>query len=744
MLVSPSRGLFFRGLRFLFLAAFFWAAESAFSGSFDAARAGTPEETGSAAALECFRKGIAAFRQGQFGEAVKWIRQSSLDVAPVWEEYGRYYLARSLLELGRPSEALEETGRFLKRFAESPLLDRVKVLEAEALLATGAFGAAREACLSLLGTRDRAGVRLLLGQALEAQGELSAALEQYLQVRRNWPLSLEDRQARKRQNEILSRHPGFDARGPVASRLEEAFLCTQEQAFEEALVLYRALLAAPLDAEAEREARAGLIRALVRTGRVADSVKELDLLTKRYPGSQEAVGSMLSVGSALWNRNQRTEAFSLLRTLLENHTDTEEARQASFAMGRILMEEGDLREAVEQFRRTRFLFPKTAIEAEASWWEGWCLYLLGEYRACVRHLKECLERGLWPANGVERNRALYWQARCLEKSGDPETGRVLYGEILKEGPADYYGILAEKRRIGGPFVLGFEGSPDPKILSALQAPPLSCRVPDSVLPVLIEVGLAREAAERLDWLRLKPGLRDLPAEQWIESYGWAGAYRNALQIALPLWSALRLAEFREAPAFLTQIPAAVRLGVYPLAYWDLVRNLCVERGLDPFLVLGLMKQESLFVPDIASPAGAVGLMQIMPATASTVARELGLAGFRTALLEEPEVNLRIGTAYLARLVERYGAWWPRVLAAYNAGPDAVERWRAAMPEAEQDEFVESISYRETRVYVRKVLEGWFWYRKLYGGSQDVTGNSEAWPAPGERTAADSGAGERSN
>ncbi len=729
MLVSLPRGLLFR-LRFLFLAAFFLAAESACSGSFCAALARTPEETDPATAIECFRKGMAAFRQGRFGQAVDWFRQSDLEGAPPLEEYGRYYLVRSLLELGRPSEALEEAGRFLKRFPESPVLDRVRILEAEALLATGAFGAAQEACRALLKTQDRADVRFLLGQALEAQGALSAALEQYLRVRRNWPLSSEGRRAKKRQREILSRQPGLDTRGPVASRLEEAALCMGEQAFEEALGLYRDLLAAPLEGPVEREVRAGLIRALVRTGRVADSQKELDLLAKRFPGSREAVGSMLSVGSALWNRNEHAQALSLLRTLLEDHTDTEEARQASFRMGRILMEQGNLREGIEQFRRTRFLFPNTATEAEAGWWEGWCWYLLGDYRTCARHLRECLERGLWPANGVERNRALYWEARCLEKSGDPETGRNRYGEILREGPADYYGILAEKRLIAGPLALGFDGPPDSKILTALQAPPLSCRVPDSVLPVLIDVGLAREAAERLDWLRLKPGLRDLPAEHWIESYAWAGAYRNALQIALPLWPAVRLAELREAPAFLTQIPAAVRLGVYPLAYWDLVRNLCAERGLDPFLVLGLMKQESLFVPDIASPAGAVGLMQIMPATASTVARELGLPGFRAALLEDPEINLRIGTAYLASLVQRYGAWWPRVLAAYNAGPDAVERWKAAMPEAEQDEFVEIISYRETRIYVRKVLEGWFWYRKLYAGSQVVTEHSEPWAGPG--------------
>lgn len=698
------------------------AAASGFSLCLEPVRAQPLGETGQAASLDRFREGLSAFRQGRFSEAAEWIRQSGLETAPSWEEYGRYYLMQSLRQSGRPSEALEEARRFLKRFPESPLLDRVKVVEAECLVETRAFGAAREACQALLGIRDRAGVRLLLGQALEAQGGLSAALEQYLRVRRNWPLSPEARQAKKRQHQILSTQPDLDARGPVASRLEEAFLSLQEQAYEEALALYRALLAGPLEAEAERKARAGLTRALLRTGRVADAQKELDLLNKRFPGSLEAVGTMFSVGSALWNRNQPAHAFPILRMLLENHTDTQEAQRASFMMGRILLEQGNLSEAIEQFRRTRFLFPRTATEAEAGWWEGWCLYLLGEYGTCARHLRECLVRGLWP-EGVERNRALYWEARCLEKSGGPEAGRALYREILRDGPADYYGILAENRLRGGPFALGFDGPPDPRILLSLSAPQFSCRVPDPVLPVLIDVGLARDAAERLDWLRIRPGLQDLPAEHWIESYVWAGAYPKALRIALPLWSPLRLTELQEKLDVLAQIPVVVRHGVYPLAYWDLVRDRCLERGLDPFLVLGLMKQESLFVPDISSPAGAVGLMQIMPATGSLVARELGLAGFRTALLEDPEVNLRIGTAYLSGLVERFRACWPRVLAAYNAGPEAVERWKEAMPAAEQDEFVEGISYKETRIYVRKVLEGWFWYRKLYGDSIMVLGNS---------------------
>jgi soluble lytic murein transglycosylase len=119
-----------------------------------------------------------------------------------------------------------------------------------------------------------------------------------------------------------------------------------------------------------------------------------------------------------------------------------------------------------------------------------------------------------------------------------------------------------------------------------------------------------------------------------------------------------------------------------------------------------------------SRAGAVGLMQIMPATAERIGRAAGVPD-AAARLEDPGSNITLGAYYLGWLLSRYEGRVALALAAYNAGEDAVDRWRGEMPAAilsEEDAFIEEISYRETRNYVKKVLKSYNIYLRLYSSS----------------------------
>jgi soluble lytic murein transglycosylase len=135
------------------------------------------------------------------------------------------------------------------------------------------------------------------------------------------------------------------------------------------------------------------------------------------------------------------------------------------------------------------------------------------------------------------------------------------------------------------------------------------------------------------------------------------------------------------------------------------------------LLLAVARQESQFDPSAISPAGARGLMQLMPATARAVARELEIAFRADALLAEPAYNLRLGAHYLSRQLERFGE--PALaLAAYNAGPGRVEAWLAQYGDPRGRgrhalvDWIERIPFRETRNYVQRVLEGAEVYRWL--------------------------------
>jgi soluble lytic murein transglycosylase len=145
-----------------------------------------------------------------------------------------------------------------------------------------------------------------------------------------------------------------------------------------------------------------------------------------------------------------------------------------------------------------------------------------------------------------------------------------------------------------------------------------------------------------------------------------------------------------------------------LLYNELIRGYAQDRGLPLEWVYAVIRQESVFDADVASHAGAVGLMQLMPATAREVAREQGLPAPRRMDLIDPALNIALGTGYLAKMRQRFDGNQVLATAAYNAGPGAVSRWLPSEQMA-ADLWMIDIPYRETRDYVRRVMT----YRVIY-------------------------------
>ncbi|WP_200285628.1 lytic transglycosylase domain-containing protein [Rhabdochromatium marinum] len=147
---------------------------------------------------------------------------------------------------------------------------------------------------------------------------------------------------------------------------------------------------------------------------------------------------------------------------------------------------------------------------------------------------------------------------------------------------------------------------------------------------------------------------------------------------------------------------------FPLLYTDLTREAAQRTGLPQAWLLAIIRQESIFNPTVASSANAVGLMQLLPGTARQVAQRLKLPSPNSLDLTDPALNIRLGSAYLAQLYQRFDAQSAVATAAYNAGPTAVQRWLPQEP-MPADVWIATIPYRETRSYVARVLA----YRLLY-------------------------------
>ncbi len=162
------------------------------------------------------------------------------------------------------------------------------------------------------------------------------------------------------------------------------------------------------------------------------------------------------------------------------------------------------------------------------------------------------------------------------------------------------------------------------------------------------------------------------------------------------------------------LPAPYWHGLFPRPYWDALQHYSTENGLDPYLVASLIRQESEFNPGAISHANAYGLMQLLPKTGKGEAKAQGLHHYSTDSLLDPTTNIELGTRYFRQMVDHFGGQIEYALAAYNAGEDRVEDWRAAGNFRDVEEFVESIPFTETREYVQAIMRNAEVYKRVYG------------------------------
>lgn len=301
----------------------------------------------------------------------------------------------------------------------------------------------------------------------------------------------------------------------------------------------------------------------------------------------------------------------------------------------------------------------------------------------------------WPETEVV-NQARYWLGRELEKSGQSAAAQALFAQQAATGPLNnYYTQLAQCRLDGQ---------------DCFRTPSLSLDASEPQLDFLGKLPLLQTLADQQQsrileviapFVPLAPLEREL-LKSWALRYN--GHYFRSIRT---IWT---------LPTRNTEV---LRL-MYPLHYDREQKDNAARFGLPQALIAGLTWQESMYKADIRSPAGALGLMQLMPSTAQGIAAKAGVPGFRTALLTQPAVNIRLGSYYLKAQIDKWHGDLLPTIAAYNAGPGAVSRWLASFGRGDKDAFVERIPYDETRRYVKQVLTHLRIYETVYAEARGRT------------------------
>ncbi|HEX7091148.1 MAG TPA: transglycosylase SLT domain-containing protein [Longimicrobiales bacterium] len=458
----------------------------------------------------------------------------------------------------------------------------------------------------------------------------------------------------------------------------------------------RAYLASGRGSALERaEIRLEVGRALFRAGRYADAERWMLDLAAEAPNPRIGAEAMLVAGRAQYRRGREEAGRATLLRTATRFPGQRAAAEAVYLVADLAHDDGDLARARELYRRTVEIDAAAREAGLALMRLAGMAYVEGDREGAARIWEEYRQRH---PNGRNYQQATFWAARAHRGLGRDSLARARLREVRRVEPLSYYGIRAAELLGENLWNMPLEPSP-----------PQQDSVEGEVARALVRLDLLRdlgyeEAADfEVGRLRRHFDQRDGALYALAEAFNARGFTITGIRLGWEIYE-------REGAWNLRLLRI-----IYPFPYRDMIVAEAAERGLDPFLVAGLIRQESMFNPAIASPAGAIGLMQIMPATGRALARRTDLGRFDAGLLERPEVNLHLGTAYFADLIERFGNRLTAALAAYNAGPHRVSRWRD-FPEYEDEElFAERIPYAETRQYVKVVQQNARIYAALYGG-----------------------------
>jgi soluble lytic murein transglycosylase len=634
-----------------------------------------------------FLLGVASLRLGKADEAIGLLADAERRL-PLVGDYAALYQAEALLKLKKYTEAAAKAFSIQKSYPASPLVRRSEKFFADTFFEAGDYKGALKLYLAFVekypAGGDSVDALFQSARSREETGDKSGAVQIYRTIWLNNPAASQAKKSQERIKELEKGGVRTAAYTPEELLRRASTLYAQN---EFALSL-QTLQSIPLEGQSE----AFVARVDLRTGlnryRQRNYMQAEKSLIKAAASTVAGIRSEARfwLAKTLERQEQYERAFGLFMELAG------EGRKQEFADD-ALMEAAGLRKSLGGFAESARIcdlvtkgHPGSRFAPRAAWEAAWCRYLGAEYLPAADAFKGLLK------DDAVREKALYWLARSLENAGNTDAAGW-YRTLLDEYPAGFYAAwYREQKRIRDvreslgrrnalaelPLASGFE---KPRLLASL--------------------GMLEEARTEMAVARKKMGDRGVQFPAMARLYLEIGDYGSAISLflqnrpvkwdtaSLPLWTA-----------------------GYPLAYAGPVSQYASVNELSEALVYALIRAESGFSPAVRSHAGAIGLMQLMPATAKATVREKGV--FNPLRLTVPEFNVRVGTKHLHDLLKGYNGDAVYAIAAYNAGAAAVERWRRNMKGLKKDEFIESIPYQETRDYVKKVYASAATYRQLYG------------------------------
>ncbi len=695
--------------------------------------------------------GTAWYRRALFvtEQALIWLdRDPDADAAmlrvqaeyPELADYAVFQLAEYHFSKSRFSRAAAFYQQAAERYPKSLLAPRAALMQGQCLLRSYAYLQAIDVFEKFLQDYPKSefspDAGLGLAQALTAEAQLDKAVQAYRDVMIRFAGTAADLESERALGELKGNGVEIPEM-TLAELYERGRNLSRANQHDKAVSAFAQLLERDPNSPNRPDAllRSGV--ALFNLGRRGDAAVMLEKMVRDYPADIRTSEALYWAGKSYSKLGDGERAIKTLAKLLDRFPDSEYADDALFLTANIYREAGDMKKALQYYGRLAQDYPESKYADSALWWRAWSYYTAGDYKRTEQALQDLINR--YPRSFLV-NQARYWQGRAMEKIGKPSRAASYYGRVLKKGPYTYYGYRAGERLARlenskeeaaadmtaeatqvcaeGPCLddplSSFDTDDGPPVWTDETKKILSAQPSFAKTLELMHLDLKKEAAQELwslqDKVRRKRGMLIGLSKAFFE----LGDYYRSLILVLRNYE-----RYLAGPS--SGASEDLWLLAYPQGYWENILSYSRQYGQDPYFIAAIIREESQFSPDAVSPAGARGIMQVMPATGEWAARLIKLRGFDAGRLLDFDTGINIGTWYINQLMKRFRKDPLLASAAYNAGPDAVASWigKYGYHSDETDVFVESIPFSETRGYVKKVLRNYGEYRRIYGKGSDA-------------------------
>ncbi len=655
-------------------------------------------------ALALLALAVAEREQGRSADALRRLSLAPTRLAKLADYIG-YYRAAAQFDVGNFAASVRDLEAVWKAEPRSPLVGDAALLAARAQRESGKPADAVAVLRANYAPLPQPAGDLLLASCYRAANDLASAVVYYQRVFYEYPATGDAEQAGSALGELKLELGELFPPPTTQAMFQRAERWLHAGDRQRARAEYTAIAAqaAGLDRELARVRLAEIDYFRYENLAAYANLKALHLSSEE--ADAERLYYMLECARRLEREDQIRDAID---HLAQAHPRSPWRLKALVSAGNRYLVENRPELYEPLYRACYESFPADPQAAYCHWKVVWRQYIERRPDA-AGYLRDHL---LKFAGAESSSAALYYLGRLAEAEGRPGDARTYYTEAVARYPNHYYSGLATHRLLDPELVKSTESASVRAFLSSLPWPPR--RPPESFEP-------APAVRARIERARLlsTAGLADL-CERELRFGASADGQPQIL--------AIRLAQEADSPfralhimkglvpdymsMTLESAPPEFWRPLFPLPYRAALEMYSKQRGLDPYLVAGLIRQESEFNPQAVSPAQAYGLTQILPSTGRALLK-MSRRRFRPAMLFAPELNLRLGTMYLRTVYDQNAGQWEQTLAAYNAGASRVRNWMTWANTREPAEFIENIPFSETRNYVFAVLRNALIYRKLY-------------------------------